>query len=320
MKTEKIKPYKENFKHSYCRRKRNHDYYGRGIYHIIFKKQESIPPFSKIIGDAAISPGKVGCAHPDYFPLGFAIAKGMKEFVRRYPVIEFQQYSIMPDHLHMIVFKKERDDMHLGDYLGFLKAVIAEVYNGSNNQKYRPQDIFQENYTDKILYRSIKLDTWKRYVSENPHRFAMRKQYPIFFQRKRNLQIDERYYEAYGNLFLFRNPDKSAVRVRSFFTDSQKQKYKKHILHNALEKSVLVSPFISPFEKEIRYEAEEMGAKMILITHERFPERFKPALHDFNLCAEGRLMIISLGKPEGTPLTHEICTEMNELAEKISRL
>lgn len=41
--------------------------------------------------------------------------------------------------------------------------------------------------------------------------------------------------------------------------------------------------------------------------------------HNFNLCSQGRLLIISLGLPKGTEQTHEICTQMNELAEKICK-
>lgn len=81
---------------------------------------------------------------------------------------------------------------------------------------------------------------------------------------------------------------------------------------------MIVSPFISEHEKKIRRKIEETGANIILIVHEEFDERYKPSLHEFNLCCEGRLLIISLGKPKSTELTYEICTEMNELAAKIA--
>ena len=42
---------------------------------------------------------------------------------------------------------------------------------------------------------------------------AMRRQYPQFFQRARSIQIGERHYEGYGNLFLQCNPDKEAVKI-----------------------------------------------------------------------------------------------------------
>lgn len=49
-------------------------------------------------------------------------------------------------------------------------------------------------------------------------------------------------------------------------------------------------------EKEIRAEAEERDAKIILITNEPFGERYKPAAHDFHQCESGRLLIIAPDK------------------------
>ena len=55
----------------------------------------------------------------------------------------------------------------------------------------------------------------------------MRMQYPKFFQRIRKLEIGEKEYEGYGNLFLFRNPDKIAVKISSkFFRRFKKGKNK----------------------------------------------------------------------------------------------
>ena len=84
--------------------------------------------------------------------------------------------------------------------------------------------------------------------------------------------------------------------------------------------SILVSPFIHPDEKGIRSAAEELKGKIILIQHEEFGEKFKPARHDFNQCSQGSLLIISLDYPKDSALTKEICKEMNELDSKIALL
>lgn len=69
--------------------------------------------------------------------------------------------------------------------------------------------------------------------------------------------------------------------------------------------------------KALRREVEAIGGDIILITHEAFPERFKPAKHDFDLCSAGRLLIVALGRPPATPLSREICLAMNALASDI---
>ncbi|MDE6010774.1 MAG: hypothetical protein K2F87_04960, partial [Muribaculaceae bacterium] len=169
-----------------------------------------------------------------------------------------------------------------------------------------------------LLKRS--LDGLFRYIRENPHRLAMRQQFPHFFQRVRKLKIGDNEYEAFGNLFLFRNPDKEAVKISRKYSEEQKIQKRNQWLSAVTKGTILASPFVSPAEKVIRTEAEKLGAKMILITHEAFPERFKPATHDFSLCSEGRLLIISLGLPIGTKLTRPICERMNALANTIAHL
>lgn len=140
----------------------------------------------------------------------------------------------------------------------------------------------------------------------------------MFFSRKRNLRIGDREYEAYGNLFLISNPDKTAVKISRQFSNQQKSELRAKWEIDALKGVVMISPFISNEEKQIRKIIEQQGGKIILITHEAFPERFKPAAHNFELCSEGRLLIVSMGYPVKSALTREICNEMNKLAVKIT--
>lgn len=132
--------------------------------------------------------------------------------------------------------------------------------------------------------------------------------------------MDELTPTSYCNLFLLRNPDKTAVKISRKFSAKEKEQLKIQWLSNAENGTVLVSPFISQAEKAIRAEAETFGAKIILITHEAFTERFKPSAHDFELCEQGRLLIISLGMACHAELTRSHCLAMNSLAETISAL
>ena len=303
--------------HSYNRRKRGHDYYGPFVYHVILKKLPTAPVFGKIIGNPAIPPKQPGSARTDYSKMGYAIYNALRDFENRYPEFKKWQYSIMPDHLHIILQKKCRTDIHLEEYMKILKKMVADFYHAEGNPYIAPDDIFTERFTDKLLYRRIKLRDWIEYVEQNPHRRAMILQRPDFFKRVSKLEINGKFYNAYGNLFLFRNPDKFGVRVRRRFTPQKVEEHKNLALSHASEGTVLVSPFISDPEKDIREKAETMGAKLILIQHEELGEGFKPAKHNFQLCSKGQLLIISLGMPKGTALTYQIATTMNELAASI---
>ena len=305
------------FVHSYHRRRKAHDYHAPFIYHIIFKKDENVPVFGKLRGDIRIPYGIKG--HPYIFcsPLGNIIAREINRLPAIFPILQIYCYIVMPDHVHILLRIKEWSPKHLGHYIANLKAEITKQWNDSIGNEVRKVSVFKEGYCDKPLYQDRSLNTLFLYIKENPYRLAVRKALPQFFQRSRRILIDNTEYEAYGNLFLLRNPDKDAVVIHRCDSQSERQLKKEYWLECAETNGVLVSPFISTSEKEIRNEAEEAGGKFILLVHEEFGERYKPAKHDFELCVEGRLLIISLKKPHKTPLSRQICLEMNKLAQRI---
>ena len=238
-------PYKLNFKHSYTRRCRGHDYRAPFIYHIILSKTEGCQYFGSVRGDARIEPGKPGSAFIQLSPLGVIIETAIRNLPTEFKIISLYQYCIMPDHIHLLLRVKERSEMHLGFYVTKLKGNVRDLYSQLVGKDLKAEEIFKPNYCDKPLTRRRSLDSLFRYIRLNPHRLAMRLQYPLFFQRVRKLKIGEHEYEAYGNLFLFRNPDKAAVKISRSFTEDEKIKKKEHWLTEASRGTVLVSPFIS---------------------------------------------------------------------------
>lgn len=316
--SQEIIPFSDSGNHSYHRRSFHHDYHNPFIYHIILKKQKGCEAFGSITGDARIPYGNPGCAAVKETPLGKIIAKTVLRLPHDYPILKLHQFCVMPDHLHLLLQVLFRSDKHLDFYIDHLKERIAKRYSTQLDKPISADDIFEKGYCDKPLYDNRSLDGWYRYIRENPHRLAMRMQYPEFFQRARNLRIGNHDCQAYGNLFLLRNPDKAAVKISRQFSEEEKQKKKELWLESASKGTVIVSPFISADEKAIRNGIESSGGKIILITHEAFPERFKPAKHDFGLCSEGNLLIISLGQPSTGPLTRADCLAMNALASQIA--
>lgn len=295
-----------------------HNYRAPFIYHIILKKKENFEKFGLVRGDARIAPGCPGSAFIDESELGKIIARSIIIIQRQFPIIQIYQFIVMPDHVHILLRVKEWSEKHLDFYIETLISNIGHHYSNLIGRQIPGSDIFQPGYCDKPLLLNRSLDGLFRYIRENPHRLAMRQQFPNFYQRVRKLKINDKEYEAYGNLFLFRNPDKICVKISRRFSQEEKDSKKTEWLKAAANGTVLVSPFISKDEKAIRSDAEALGAKIILITHEAFPERFKPAAHDFALCSEGRLLIISLGLPPKTELSRSICLQMNALSQNIA--
>ncbi|MCH5240426.1 MAG: hypothetical protein J1F38_09400 [Muribaculaceae bacterium] len=304
---------------NYSQRSFHHDYFKPFIYHIIFKKQKEWIDFGELRGKAGIKKGCKGYPYVYLSESGRAIVAGLKEFEEEVKEIQKFHYKIMPDHLHMIIYKKRYTPVHLDDYMDNLKERICNHYNKISGSNFLKDDIFIESYTDKALYDNVDLKNWIEYLDDNPNRRLTIKENPDYFRNIHRLKIGDRYFEAYGNPFLWKNPDKYAVRMRRRFTYDERLSHKQEALFLASKGSVLVSPFKSEFEKEVRDIAELNGFPYILIQYQRFPDKFKPSKHLFELCARGKLLIISLGLDPKMPLTYDICTLMNELAAEIAK-
>ena len=98
-------------------------------------------------------------------------------------------------------------------------------------------------------------------------------------------------------------------------TESEIETLREEVLAEATQGTVIVSPFISPGEREIATAilAAPVG-DVILLKPGGFPPLFKPNGRYFNLCVQGRLLFLS--RPAAavhgdTPLTRETCLELN---------
>lgn len=309
----------DDFEHKYTRRSRRHDYYAPATYHIILKKREGCEAFGSVAGDPRYAPGMPGCARIDRSDLGKIIHREVYELQKRYHVLQVYQYMVMPDHVHILLRVKEKITTHPGFYIKSLKDSINArwcLFKGMSNDG---PVVFAENYTDRIVYADRSLDMLFRYIRENPHRLAVRKLHPEFFRRVRNLRIGNSECQAYGNLFLLRNPFKEQVVVHRSDSDDTHGRNRTRWMELVGDGGVLVSPFISRREKEIRMEAEKKGGRVILITSKPFGERYKPAEHDFRLCEEGRLLIVAPVESPGDELDRSTCLKINRMAGEICK-
>ncbi|MDE6378319.1 MAG: hypothetical protein K2K72_06205, partial [Duncaniella sp.] len=221
-------------------------------------------------------------------------------------------YALMPDHLHLLLSVETRLDDILGRKLASFKVLV--------NQRSGIEQVFEKGFNDQILTTNRDLNVLFTYLRENPHRLAVRRANPDFFTRVNRLSIGDKTYAAYGNLHLLANPFQEQVVIHRADSPEKKERDRLIRIHCAANGGVLVSPFISKGEKDTRTEAESLGGNTILITHEAFGERFKPSAHDFDLCCQGRLLIVSLDLPAGTYLSRELCLAMNSLAQTISSI
>ena len=302
------------FKKSNKRRAAFHNYKAPAIYHITLTKSQFSPIFGQLTGHSSISHGEVGCPHIALNKLGLIIAEELKSWPAFHPVIEIYQYSIMPDHIHILLRIREYTPKPLGYYVGNLTGAITRKWRAENGVDY---SVFEPGFNDRIIGGGRSLDTLFRYIRDNPRRLAVRRENPDFFRRVNGLDIAGHRCRAYGNMQLLENPFMEQVVVHRTDSADKRVHDRERWIYTAANGGVLVSPFISPAEKAVRDEAEAIGGKIILITNAPMGDRYKPAARDFALCEAGRLLILS---PEGLDpaLTRDACLAMNGLAANIA--
>lgn len=213
----------------------------------------------------------------------------------------------MPDHLHILLFVEYPTEDTLGKIIARFKIEVNKASGITG--------VFAKGFNDQILKSSRSLAVLYRYLRENARRLAVRRARPEFFRRVNALEIGGKTFQAYGNFQLLDCPFKEQVIVHRADSSETRQKNREQWLYTAANGGVLVSPFISPAEKEIRKEAEEAGGRFILIISEPMGERYKSTGREFELCEAGRLLIVSANLPGD--LSRQTCITMNGLAQNI---
>lgn len=291
-------------------RSKTHDYHSRSIYLITLNKATDIPPFSRLFGGIGSSVAIPG-VHTSL--IGDVIKTQLRNIPLEYPDARILQYIIMPDHVHLVIFIQRDTAYHLGELIGKFMGNCTRAYG-------KELPIFEEGYHDRILRGRSQLRSMIDYVRDNPRRLMIKRNHKNLFLNGRILKVGDCQFQIFGNFMLLRDPVKAAVKVSSKY--SPEELMDKYALWDETirQRGVLISPFISRAEKDIRDKAIEEGAKIILITKNELGEKFKPAKMLFDLCAEGRLLIISTwhGRNQES-MTRAEAMAMNDLAEKLSR-
>lgn len=300
-------PYWKETIHSQLRRAPWHDYFGPAIYMVTISKHKSSPSLGTLVyddpNDASIS----------LSPSGTILEHQITVTPEYHPQLKILEYVIMPDHAHILIQVSEPLKKHLGEIIQAIKA--ASTSRIRKLSEAGDMTVFEDGFHDRIVRNRRQLHTLYNYLRDNPRRLAVRLARPEYFRRVNSLTIGSGRYRAYGNPFLLRCPFKEQVVVHRADTEEVRAARRELWLYTAAGGGVLVSPFISPAEKDIRREADEAGGRFILITNEAMGERYKPSGRDFELCEEGRMLIVS-ADIDGD-LSRAACLRMNSLAEDI---
>lgn len=82
-----------------------HDYALPGIYHLTLKVADALgQPFGQVVGDIHVPDGMAGAPHVALSPIGQMVEEELLHSIpAHYPMMEIQDYVIMPEHIHFII-------------------------------------------------------------------------------------------------------------------------------------------------------------------------------------------------------------------------
>ena len=292
------------------RRMVDHDYHGRGIYMITLCVEKRIPRLEALCGP--------DCCHSQPWvslsSLGKRVEAEWLGIPRYYPQIKVLALTVMPDHLHGILFVTDSLPVHLGKVINGFKAGC----NRAAKEMGQPVPLWETGYTDGILRGKGQLDRWKAYLNDNPRRLWVKRQHHDFFTVSHHLTIAGTTVAAMGNHQLLQHPSILQVYCSRRLNDEEIALEGDKLLTQG---AVLVSPAVSRGEKAIINRALEAGVPVILISDNGFSEMAKPGGKLFDACAAGKLLLISQNEHHNDyqPLTRERCHDMNALARAIAR-
>ena len=203
---------------------------------------------------------------------------------------------------------------------------LRELLEGDTYSHLSP--IFTEVPFIRPLSRKGQLQTMIRYVQMNPERLATKRLKPGYFRVQKDIEIGGRRYDGVGNVALLTQARYDVVHVRSAMVEEAKhgdasrlRDYMNSRVLLARSGVVMVSPFISPQEKQVQQVLMCEGHPIICLTDNGFRDYYKPADSLFEACAAGRLLILSpwpydAGKRH---ISRADCVALNAMAEEICK-
>lgn len=334
-------------KESMKRRDSHHDYAERRMYMITIEVEGRRALFGRVEGDVAAPNGSDEAPHIVLSALGKMVQDEWLGIPSFFPQIEVMAVQMMPDHMHGILFVKDRLPVHLGQVISGFKAgcrkmmrgetlaepMLVEKGKGKEKEKICQQrtiapssgsgyvPLFAKVYNDLILRSYEELETWKNYLRENPRRLMMKRSNTEFLRPFFGLRIGEFTFNGIGNRGLLQAERRVAVRVSRRLVGEDLDRTVERVLREAREGAVLVSPAISPGEKRIMRAAFDEELPTIVIVENGFTKLSKPHGEQFYACGEGRLLMLSAWEHHNDKrkLTAYQCVQMNMMAFAICK-
>jgi REP element-mobilizing transposase RayT len=335
-------------KPSMLRRCVGHDYTERMMYMVTMVVEGRRPLFGTVVGRSDAPADSEQAPRVELSELGRRVSEEMLSTPAHHPEISVIALQMMPDHLHAILFVKEKMEEPLGMalrgfkqkcnqhyrelILGVSSVALSTQQTGQAQQTGRPTQkkdrrgedrthglLFARGFNDKLLLREGQLQRWLDYLHDNPRRLLMKREQPDLFRVQRNIMVAGQHFSAIGNRFLLERPIRLQVQCSRRLTDEQIAEQQEQWLQQARSGAVLVSPCISKGEKQVMRAAFEQDLPIIVLQENGFTDLAKPGGKRMEACARGQLLLLAPWEHHNERLTirRDQCLALNEMSRMI---
>ena len=307
---------------------------GVGIYHVTL----TIPSREPLLGTLVIPDGDPTKAKVERTELGRQLIHILAKTSDLHPEIQLLRYCLMPDHLHAVWYVRRPMSKGImtavrGFWQGAKKIGREYILSVSpnnirdNEQNFSP--VFTEMPFVRPMSRRGQLKTMMHYVQMNPQRLATKRLMPGYFRVQEGIEIAGRTYAGVGNTTILLAERFAPVHVRHTMLEAADhgdtqplRDYMNGCVLAARQGTTMVSPFISPKEKEIMAVLLREKHPFIYLADNGFRDYYKPSDALFEACAAGRVLILSpwyydAGKRH---ISRADCVALNTMAEEFCSL
>ena len=202
---------------------------------------------------------------------------------------------------------------------------LRDMIGGDRYMNIAP--IFTEMPFIRPMSRRGQLQTMIHYVQMNPQRLATKRLMPDVFRVQEGIEISGRTYRGVGSADLLQRARYIPVHVRRTMINEAKhvddkplRDYMNSCVLEARKGAVMVSPFISEYEKAVMEVLLKEGLPFIYIADNGFRDYYKPQDSLFDAVARKQVLILSPWEydPKKKHVLRSECVEMNKMAEEIS--
>ena len=321
-------------KHNRLRRMETHDYTSACIYLITVTTVDRKRILGSLVGDspntAAIEPTVLGKYVAEAFRR--VASEATKKTGCRVQVLHYQ---IMPDHFHGILYVRDTlpADYALGKIIAAWKSACSHaLWNDSSfcaqNFSSEKPSLFSRGFNDRILFRKGQLQTWIKYLDDNPRRLWLKKHFPDRLRKVYDFVAGKKghKYTAVGNTFIVTYPERLQVRCHRHLTDEQIQEEVAKYMREARRGTVLISPFISTAEKAVYDACYEEKLPMIHIVNRGLDGKFiYPSGKDLTGCTDGFMLVLSpyadySAETAAKRITRVQCLNLNDFATDLANV